>query len=174
MEPNNTQPQSIREPDLKGERWSAWRCDLSQLVHHVPQQAATMALWLLHCPGAHPMWSYYVMCLIHLRPIPGETQPAHREYPEAEYELIVGAVDPKVEPDPDDIEGFARRVMSPLDQRDQFHGVTDRHACHVVELMARACTDEILCPESGFRQLWQSTLHNTISHYSGGHGVGLS
>lgn len=57
-----------------------WRCNLVELRKafrelYTGRADATLACWVLEAPWAHPVWSSYVVVLIHLRPIAGGKAP---------------------------------------------------------------------------------------------------
>jgi hypothetical protein len=145
-----------RPPDIKG-RWSAWRVPFD-----ATEARAGLAVWLLHCPGAHPFWSYWVMSLVHLRETPGVHAPKLR-YPGAQYELHAFALDPHgPKPDPDDLKSL-EHVLTPVDQVHQFHGVCDATAVEMVERLAGMVAGGF-SPDTDNRQAWSAIIHNTIEH----------
>jgi hypothetical protein len=60
-------------------------------------QSASLRGWLLTCPGQSAHWEYYLLSVIHLRPIPG-TPPAHIRFPHCTHEVILFALDPRKGP----------------------------------------------------------------------------
>lgn len=74
-------------------------------------QQACLAVWFLHLPKVHPFWFHYVLGIIHLRPIAG-AKDAKKDYPEAEYELMLYALDPKRPPRTSFAAGSAARTQS--------------------------------------------------------------
>src|SRR6266516_305077 len=109
--------------------------------------------YLIFAPQAHPFWSWHALLGVALRDVPG-VPPAHRKYPEAEYELMVWAIDPeRTPPDPREyIFGDAQRkpgmFLQPPDVIVQFHGTGDDGAAEVLRLCARAVADGVLVPDS--------------------------
>jgi hypothetical protein len=83
-----------REPDFSGVG-RAWEMRMGPQAR--PDQAATIVGYVVTGPF-HPMWSWWMVAVIHLRKIPG-THPAHKHYPEAEYELMIVSLDPETPPD---------------------------------------------------------------------------
>lgn len=87
---------------------------------------ATLAAFLVHCPWAHPFWSWYLVSVITLENIPN-MKPAVRTYSRAEFEFIVMALNPeRPDPDPDNAETFF--YLLPPNYVHQFHGVTKEQA----------------------------------------------
>jgi hypothetical protein len=159
--------EAMRNPDFKGLYFSAWK--VPQAAPERPDETASLVTWLLHCPGVHAVWCYWMMQLIHLRPIEG-VKPAGKKYPEAEHELLVLALNPeKGEPDPDNVRTF--EWMTPPDSCIQFHGVTDDVAVEIVGLVARGVADGILCPDSDFRRQWERSFRSTLEHHTHGHDI---
>jgi hypothetical protein len=64
-------------------------------------QEAALAGWLIHAPGQSPAWEHYMLQLCHLRELPG-VRPASKQFPEAEHQIILLALDPKGRPVPDE------------------------------------------------------------------------
>lgn len=130
-------------------------------------QTATMAQWLVHCPHLHAFWGYWWINLIHLRDIPGVV-PAHKHFPQAEYELAIYAQNPEREPDPDNLD-CTMAVLLPADVCEQFHGVTDEQAIDLVEVLVRGVVNWTLSPDSDFRQSWKSQISLCVEHVTTGH-----
>lgn len=147
-----------REPDYTtkfgdGTIWSIWRCNDQK--KQTPDHAACLAGWILYCPGAHLMWSYWYVGLVHLRELPG-VQSAHKQYAEAEYETMVFAINPDAgDVDPDD-GPFPH--LEPFDHVVQFHGVNDAQAVHVIERMLSLVMSGEISPDQDYRQIWRATL----------------
>ena len=161
----------MREPDFKGVFGSLWRVakpDAAKL--EMPDWQATLGQWLLTVPGAHPVWHSYALGVIHLRDIPG-VRPAHKQYPEAEHELLLLALDPeKPLPDPDDVANFKPAYLTPLNLVEQFHGVTDEQAVEIAEWLGRSFIDGLANPDTDYRTQTQLLLRKTVEHIAlGGH-----
>lgn len=147
-----------REPDYTstfkgGTVWSVWRCQNE--VKRTPDHAAHLAGWILHCPGAHLMWSYWHVGLVHLRDLPG-VKPAKKTYKEAEHELFVFAINPEAgDVDPD---AGPWPHLEPFDHVVQFHGVNDVQAVHVIERMLSLVMSGEISPDQDYRQIWRATI----------------
>lgn len=85
-------------------------------------QAAMLAQWLLYLPGQHPFWNHYTLGCCHLRPIEGVPE-ANKAYPEAEYEILMAALDPSYQPDAADMETLV--ALRPINYSHHCHGFTD-------------------------------------------------
>jgi hypothetical protein len=153
----------MRTPDKVGVG-RAWRVILEP---RTLDQTATLACWLVHCPGAHPFWDHWLIACIHLREIEGVAPPA-KDYPEAEFELMVAALDPKSDLDPDRCNW---QVLTPLDVHEQFHGVSDEIAQHIAEMFVNVVVSGKLSPDRDYRSVWRTMLRNTVDHYLTEHGV---
>jgi hypothetical protein len=124
--------------------------------------------WLVNAPGAHPLWQWWVVALIHLRPIEG-VRPAHKRYPEAEHEFIIFSIDPESCPEPDPekaAEGYPHLV--PIDVVEQFHGVGDHDAKRICESAVRAIVGGVLSPDQDYRGAWKKCIEGTVAHYRAG------
>lgn len=169
----------MRDPDLKGAavpsvppivgQWKAWRLALPPVGQRGrPDADATIAGWLVYCPGAHAAWSWWWLTLMHLRPIEG-VKPAVLEYPEATFEIGSIAQQPNVQPDPErGLETFAPLI--PIDWMAQFHGVSDADAVRVLAAVVRAIMSGDVSPDYDFRSFWKRTIPATARCFAeGGH-----
>jgi hypothetical protein len=164
----------MREPDFKGAFGTLWRVakpDPAKLER--PDHEASLGVWLLTVPSAHPMWHSYALAVISLRDIPG-VPPASKQYSEATHELLLMALDPGVSlPDPDDALHFKLAYLTPPNLVEQFHGVTDEQAVQIGELLARSFIDGHANPDTDARSHTRRVLRNTVEHFAlGGHPAG--
>lgn len=130
----------------------------------------TLAAYLIHHPTAHPVWDTWLLSVLTLADTPGYP-PANRQYPEAEFELLVMALDPE-KPAPD-IHSANPKIMplQPIDICEHFHGVTEEQAKEIATLAIGAIVDGSLSPDQDFGAAWKQTMKNTLDHYRGGlHG----
>lgn len=163
-------PEWSHAPDMVGAGgWRAWRIDRAAALrapHATKDHQASIAAWLVHCPGAHAAWSWWTMSVVHLRPIEG-ARPAEKQYPEAEYEFSIITLDPSHAPsDPRD--WTAMRFLTPLDAVVQFHGVTDAQAEGVLEAAVRAVMSGHVSPDQDFRGFWERSIPATARHFQEG------
>ena len=151
-----------------GPAGTAWKIDVAKLVHQVPDTKATLAVWLVWCPGAHPFWHWWLISVIHLRPLEG-VRPAFIREPGATHEVIVASLDPDHPiPDPRAFRIEDIRFLTPIDVMEQFQVASDVEAEEICALAVRACCDGRLSPDQDFRSLWHATLKATAQHYRGG------
>jgi hypothetical protein len=136
-----------------------------------PAAEAGLGTWLVNGPF-HPFWNWWMLGVVHLRPIEGMADPPKR-YPEAEYELMIVSLNPgRGEPDVDAIERGedwgdldAPKFLTPPDLVFHFHGVTDEMARDIGEAAARAIASGHLSPDSDWRNLWIQSLRGTVAHF---------
>lgn len=162
----------MREPNFKGPCGSAWRVAMPT-NHERPDTTATLGMWLLTVPGAHPAWHSYALAVIHLRDIAG-VRPAVKRIPDATHEVLLFALDPGVSlPDPDDGAHFRPAFLSPANLVEQMQALTDEQAVAIVEGLARAFVDGHASPDTDFRSQTQALLRSTVEHVVlGGHPQG--
>jgi hypothetical protein len=150
-----------RTPDFTGRCGSATRINITALSTRA--QGASLAAWLLHLPGQHPLWDYYELAVIHLRPIDGTPPPVLYE-PDAEYEVIMLALNPEFQPDPDD--PGTLHHLTPINYTLQFKGVTDAGAVEAVERVARRFVEGGLIAEPqgiwGARELFRQVFERAL------------
>jgi len=151
----------MKEPDWSGICGKAWVLPVDP---ETPAQLAGIYSALILAPLAHPIWKYHLLSVISLRDIVG-VRPAHKHYPEAEYEIGVYAVNPEVPIDP---EKPPFNLLEPSDVVVQFHGVDVGQARRIGELTTRSCVDGFLVPDSDFRESWKKTIADTVEHFKQG------
>lgn len=140
-----------REPDFTGAAGRAWRWNGTP--------PGTVAAWLLHCPGSHPMWCNYLLSVIHLRPIEG--QPAHKQTPAATHEMVLFALDPEHEPNPSDARTV--RILTPQNLCRQIEHYTALAALRLTEEMAQAFVSGALNPDTDHRVCQERWLDEAIA-----------
>ena len=127
------------------------------------EHPTTLAAALLHCPDAHPFWSWWMVSLVHLRLIEG-LPPAHLAAPEMTHEIAVQAINPERCPVPDPAacrEGYPH--LTPPDIVQQFAAQSDAMA---VALFAWLC-DEVqtgkLSPDQDHRACWKAACASWLA-----------
>ncbi len=96
-----------------------------------------------------------------------EAPPAFKQYPEAEYELMIVSLNPDSDPpDPDLPESLD--FLTPIDLQFHFDGVSDEQALEITEMAIHAIVEGKMSPDQDFRNVWKETLTNTLAHYKQG------
>ena len=154
------------EAEFSGSGGICWRFADPDGETDDPRIATTiLPLYLIYAPAAHPLWAWHLILCVSLADTPG-VPPANRRYPEAEYELLVLALDP-TEPVPDPQHWpFPRRVkaLHPPDALVQFHGTGNDGASELVTLAARAVAEGTLVPDSDHAEAWRRSIKLTAEH----------
>lgn len=137
-----------------------------------PDSVATLASWLLYVPWGSPAWKHYLVSIISLEDIEG-VPPAVKNYPAAEYEIMVVALDPKYHPNPTDASTL--RPLTPINYQEQFHDVPREKIAGLCEVFAMAFIHGDLLIEptgiQGARWQFRGSLDKTLEHLrSGKHG----
>jgi hypothetical protein len=161
-----------REPDIKGPAAEVWECSGKA---QDAAQTATLVVYLVKMSGAHPFWDHWIVTVVHLRDIDG-APPANLQYPEAEYELLIVALNPEASPeniDPDDLPA-PLPWLSPIDAAIQFDcGGMDQAAIKIARLAIESMTRGEASPDTDYRGHWEAVIKKTAQHYrEGRHGVG--
>ena len=162
----------MRAPDLSGVA-RGWRIDLVSANRQSgkPDTSATLAQWLVNGPF-HPLWSYWIVACIHLRPIDGVPQ-AKVSVPGATHEFLIISLEsapgsPEHRPDPDDLSTW--HILQPADCVHQEIGLTDQQAADICDLIVRAACEKGWTLDSDARSFWQDTIARTAEHFRlGGH-----
>lgn len=132
------------------------------------EQQATIACWWLDCPGQSPLWRHYVLAVVHLRPIEGQEHDPVVTVPHATHELMVVALDPDRNPDPEDTDtwGFLR----PTNVVEQVQLPDDQAAAQLAHDAAYGVVHGVLWAEpplSGQVEPWRTSLVKTAAHLRG-------
>ena len=157
----------MRKADKHGPGGSAWRCGIKPTTK---DHEAGLGSWIIHQPGVHAFWSYWIVALVHLRPIES-VRPAHKAYPEAEYEMLCLSLNPEHDP-PDPDGGEELHFLTPPDWVHQFHGVTDTQAVEMFERLVEECVAGRLAADSDFGERWKASIWATVEHLTTGHPQG--
>lgn len=140
-----------------------------------PNDAASVAYWLITAPNFHPIWSQYVLGCVRLDDIEG-FPPPHRKFHGATHELLLVALHP--EHGPYDLAAMDRYALSgqlpfltPVNIVEQFTA-TDAEIRELAWLAARGIVNGALNPETAdaparIRADWLSTLVKTLAHIRG-------
>lgn len=131
--------------------------------------AATVATWWLDCPDQTPFWRHYHLGIVHLRPLAAAAaRPPVINIPGATHELILYAVNPEPDPQPDDPRTW--QALHPLNLVEQLQLPDDAAACGLLRQAAQAVVAGLLWAEpplSGQVEPWRSTLIKTSAHWRG-------
>lgn len=132
------------------------------------EQDATLACWWLDCPGQSPFWRYYMLAVVHLRPIEGQEHEPIITMPHATHELMVVALDPEPEPNPEDTKTW--RYLRPTNVVEQVQLPDDQAAVHLLHHAAQAVVSGVLWAEpplSGQVEPWRTSVLKTAAHLRG-------
>lgn len=156
---------ATRPATLTGQVGKAWKLEWTPPT---VDQTATVVAYLLYAPHVHPIWAYWLVSIVHLRGVPGQTKPAHKRHDDMTHELLVVAMDPNHAP-PDPIGWGDVHYLTPIDVIEQIQVPDDAAAARLCELAVRACCDGLLSPDQDFRRLWHETVARTAEHERGEH-----
>jgi hypothetical protein len=160
----------MRAPDLTGLGTRAWR--IARTAITAPEQDATISAWVINGPF-HPFWHWWMLAVVHLRDVPGQSRPAHKDFPEAEYEFMLLSMNPdKGEPDVDAWErgedwGDTKqgKYLTPPDAIVQFTtGGSDEVARQVAEDAVARIVERKTSPDSDYRSWWERAIPQTVEH----------
>lgn len=151
-----------RAPDLEGPYGKAWK-------HHVVLDATTPKDWLVEAPGRHPLWKFWRMDVISLRPIEGQSRPPVIRREGATHEFMWFILDPEKALPPVDGRGSIG-IVTPFDLEHQVVADSDAQVADTLKKCVWAVVQLGWSPDSDFRQMWMNSLEQTIEHARlGGH-----
>jgi len=116
-------------------------------MHDVAGHSACLASACIHRPDAHPVWSYYQISLVHLRPIEG-APPPKKHHSSSTHEICVLALDPRKAIDPGNRETLLPLTPPNLVAQMQ---ATDEQARTLWEKFVRALASGELNPDTDHR-----------------------
>jgi len=157
LEGNNCRVWKIRKPDRRGPRWQ-------------PDWEASLANYILHCPWAHPFWSWYAIAGVHLRAIPG-VPPPKLHFGGAGYEIDILSLNPDYVPDISGLEadtGYLR-YLTPPDLVHQVTGkLTDEQFQGIVQEVIVTIVEGRASPDVDYREWWRQAIDQTVAHVLAG------
>lgn len=127
-----------------------------------PEQAGTLASWLVTAPGQSSITSDFLVAVVHLRPIPG-APPAPIRVEGATHEILVMALDPSARPRHDDQSTLVS--FTPSNVQMQWGGLDDAGAVDVTALLVAAVCDgwvQVEPPMLGDQSLWERALRGLV------------
>jgi hypothetical protein len=156
-----------QEPDQIGVGGKAWRIPMAPVGQRGrPDSDGTVVGWLLHAPSAHPFWTYWMVAVIHLRPIDG-VRPAVIRLDGATHEIMIAALDPGC-PLPN-LNAVGRceaafTFLVPIDLVEQFIVRDDAQAAQLGDLAVSGCVEGYASPDQDWRAWWRGAVRQTASH----------
>jgi len=144
-----------RKPDIVGTQGRAWEWKLD-----TAQRPAMVSTWLLDAPSAHPMWKSYLVAIVHLRAIDG-APPAKIHEPGATHEVVVMALNPDHEPNPDKPGPIA--YLSPANLVSQVTLGSDHAGKMLVRRLVEAFCIGELSPDTDWWQHQLRWLERTVA-----------
>jgi hypothetical protein len=147
-----------KAPDIEHMFGKAWLVDISTLRKQEtpPPPDATVAMWVVEAPWAHPAWHSYLVFLIHLRKmddsvetllyVDGATHEMHvyAMAPEADREALIAGTDIK----------YINGVLHPVNFAAQFIAADDEAAKARVQVSVNSICLGALSPDTDYRQKW--------------------
>lgn len=161
-----------KTPNKQGEKTRAWLCDKSAFhaKHGVKaEDDATLAMWIVEAPWAHPVWHSYAIILVHLRELPDKRET--KIYLEgATHEMWVVALNPDADREQfishgtHVVEGAesASIFLEPLNFAAQFIETCDEYAFNRVEKAVEMICARQLSPDTDFRRQWEALFGSSM------------
>lgn len=151
-------------PPWKSGMGRAWQCDIDKLrkTLKVEREAdATLGMWIVEAPWAHPFWHSYSLVLIHLRPL---VPPVETKFylPDATHEIWVYAMNAD-EPRAPAILGEARPAwLTPKNFAAQFIEPSDEAAIARIEATVGLILSGELNPDTDAASQWRALFGNNM------------
>lgn len=130
-----------------------WRCNLTEIRKQLllpVTEDATVGVWIVEAPWAHPIWHSYAAVLVHLRPL-SDKRPTVFYLEGASHEFWLFALSPEVRREPAirGRENPVARTLSPKQFAAQFIEPSDEAATARVEAALKEVCSGHLSPDSG-------------------------
>lgn len=154
---------NLRHPDKERDGVKLWHTRTDEMGLSREEREIHIDSWLLEGPF-HPVWNYWVLSAISLVEADG-FPPSNKQYPEAEYEIMIVTLDPEHEPDPESKENH---LLTPPDLVYQLDGISRDEVREILGLMVEAILQGKASPDVDYRQWWVSSLDATVQHYKEG------
>jgi hypothetical protein len=133
----------------------AWCFDVPELLsRHASntEQDATIGIWMVEAPWAHPLWHSYVLFLVHLRPADG-VEPAIISLPGATHQFFLYALDPS-QPRQGMIDDAIFRWLLPMNFSAQLMAADDAAAIARMDQTVDEILAGSLSPDTDFINAW--------------------
>lgn len=145
--------------------WRAWRNRFSDLTRK--QWPAGRETWLLHAPGAHPLWHWHSVSAVALRDFPG-VPPAKLQAVGNSHEIMIAAIDPKWDPMPHidrlEVSDYGRSQLQPMNLVHQVSALNDEQCDELVFLLVRGFVQGLSSPDDDFRTRNIELITATADH----------
>lgn len=147
----------MRLPDYRGKAGCAWRLDMDAVRQYHKLSAdddATLAFWVIEAPGSHPVWWWYRLGLVHLRPVPALAAHETLIYlPGATHEFVLEALNPDQYPPP--IDQLPLHILLPANFAAQLICPSDAAAIKTIETQAiEPIVQGLLSPDTDYLHQW--------------------
>lgn len=155
-------------PTISGPFGEAWPVRMGPLgTRGSVDLDAALAGWIVLAPHAHPLWRYWMLSVVHLRPLEGGKPPQLR-FPEATHEIVIMALNPEHPPPPlDHSPNWPVHYLTPIDVCEQIDAPSDAAAVEVAEWCVRAICNGA-SPDQDYRAWWRNAIATRNLAGSGG------
>lgn len=130
-------------------------------------QRASVAQWFMVCPMQSPLWERYLLSVVHLRDIDGQSKPPDIITPHATHEIMLIALDPTADPQPTDPSTWS--FLTPLNMVVQVELPSDEKASELAMLITSAIVTGYLPAEPPFPggSIYLQPVLTTCAHLRG-------
>lgn len=155
-------------PSLTGKTAKAWLVDLEALFRNTNSDFlsnSAVALWVIECSWAHPIWHSYLMTLIHLRPLEKCAKDVKFYLKGATHEMWIHALDPDgnrqalINGRPS---GEVCPMLTPINFTAQFIEPNDYQAIVRCENAIQKICDGLLSPDTDQQRHWIHLFGNNM------------
>lgn len=142
------------------------------------EQDATLDTWLLTLPGVGTIWTQFILYVVHLRDIPEQEHPTHRDNEYQSHEIGLWALDPDIGPYTfENLASKSRKLLTPANFIGRLELATDDEVRQLLPLIAKGLVEGAVPCEPddhlNFKERWWAILHATLEHIRfGGHPQG--
>jgi len=156
------------DPDFESNHYLAAQIHKIDVYITTPDQDALLDTYLITSNEFHPGWIQWICTLVHLREING-SRPAIKDYPQAEYEMTVQAIDPGTPISSRETDFHDIRFLNPIDSKVQFNGIDDYQAKNIQTMMMQLIANGQISPDSDFRRIWTQEVNRRVLEMRSAH-----
>lgn len=147
-----------KEPDILGSKGKAWKIDIQETLRRQKideRDDASVSMWIVEAPWAHPVWHSYAIFCVHLRPM-HDNRKASIYKDGATHEILVYAMAPDCDREEVISKGspMGSCLLHPVNYGGQFIEITDDLARARVWNTVDEIVNGLLSPDTDFLQQW--------------------
>lgn len=146
----------ITSPTMTGLHGRAWELDMAEARRNfgVDKDDSTVGVFCVEAPYGHPIWHSYMLSMIHLRPLVGQSRLPTINRPGATHEIMVFALDPERQREPFITAKDHPHLLRPANFVGQVIEASDDDAASLLRATVQDVIDGKLNPDTDYMKWW--------------------